>query len=759
VRIISIVPVPVIDCTIRQQIFSDDEYTVLDLRFRYGSRERRAAEDGELLPISAEEARTLAASEASGEPDEPVGSWFIAPSDELEQVLLRRLHTLLQESGCPPQPFTRGLAEYQSDEPARFLIGTDVYQLLALAGDELLQQGFELRMHGEAVSRAPGRSAVRITESGEDWLKVEEGLELEEGFLPIEDVPARGLVRAGDRTYVLPPGSRTGELLSALGQRRLGRRNLPALEEIAEYVSNPEHPALEEFFSLRRRLASFSRLEETEVPDSFRGSLRPYQRSGLAWLWFLHSYELGGCLADDMGLGKTIQALALLAKAREEGQMRRALVVCPVSTLGNWHREIGQFTPCLSAHIHSGQKRSTDPEALSGWDILLVGYATVHRDVELLRQLEFDYLILDEAQAIKNPGAKRRRAIASLHAVHRLALTGTPIENSTVELWSLMDILMPGILGSRTDFSRIYGKEIEEGEGIRAECAGAVPDEPLPADEDGRSGSSALARLRRIIRPLILRRTKAAVTPELPPREELVLHAEAGPKQTRVYESLRQRFADEVEEHISRGGRGEGGMKILEAMLRLRQAAILPSLVDSEFSQIPSAKIEMLYDRLLELREEGNRALVFSQFTSVLDEVQQRMAGCGLALFRLDGSTPQQRRDEAIAAFQKASGPGVFLISLKAGGVGINLTAADYVFLLDPWWNPAVESQAIDRAHRIGRKGGVLAYRLITKGTIEEKMLRLQERKRRISESLIRGESGALRELTDEDIRELFEKE
>jgi SNF2 family DNA or RNA helicase len=285
-----------------------------------------------------------------------------------------------------------------------------------------------------------------------------------------------------------------------------------------------------------------------------------------------------------------------------------------------------------------------------------------------------------------------------------------------------------------------------------------VPDQALPADEDGRSGSSALARLRRIIRPLILRRTKAAVTPELPPREELVLHAEAGPKQTRVYESLRQRFADEVEERISRSGRGEEGMKILEAMLRLRQAAILPSLVDTEFSQVPSAKIEMLYDRLIELREEGNKALVFSQFTSVLDEVQQRMAGCGLEIFRLDGSTPQQRRDEAIAAFQGASGPGIFLISLKAGGVGINLTAADYVFLLDPWWNPAVESQAIDRAHRIGRKGGVLAYRLITKGTIEEKMLRLQERKRRISESLIRGESGALRELTDEDIRELFEK-
>jgi SNF2 family DNA or RNA helicase len=298
------------------------------------------------------------------------------------------------------------------------------------------------------------------------------------------------------------------------------------------------------------------------------------------------------------------------------------------------------------------------------------------------------------------------------------------VENSVVELWSLLDILMPGILGSRSAFSKRFGQDVE--------------------------------RLRKIIRPLVLRRTKKAVAPELPPKEELVHHAEMGRRQAQVYESLRLHFADEVEHLIREGARGKSGMKILEAMLRLRQAAILPALVDRDFAEVPGAKLDVLYDRLIELRDEGNKALVFSQFNGVLDEVQLRLSGSGLGIFRLDGSTPRSRRERDIHGFQEVDGGAVFLISLKAGGVGINLTAADYVFLLDPWWNPAVESQAIDRAHRIGREGSVFAYRLVTVGTIEEKMLRLQEKKRLLSESLIRGESGALRELSNEDILGLF---
>jgi superfamily II DNA or RNA helicase len=761
VRLITIVPTPVLHCSAKALPGFDTYCSSLELRFRYGNREREPHEGGELLPVGAGQARTLLAETDALDRFDADASWFIVPDEQLEQHFLEQLFASLRSCGCEdiyrPRPSSRS-----KGDPHRLLLDTAPYETLALAGEALLQRGFEIRLQGETAARAPARAAVRVVTSGEDWLQLEPGFDLEEDFLPIEEVPARGLARSGGRLYIFPPGSEGDALPEYLDRRRIHRRDLAALEEIADNVSNPEHPGLQDFFSLRRRLASFSALEETPAPDSFNGSLRPYQKSGLAWLWFLHRYELGGCLADDMGLGKTIQALALLAKAREAGEMRRALVVCPVSTLGNWRQEIERFTPHFSVQIHAGQGRARSPEALQEPDILLCGYATLQRDAELFRSIDFDYLILDEAQAIKNPRAKRRKAVASIPAAHRLALTGTPVENSTVELWSLMDILMPGILGSRRDFSRRYGREIEEGEGLRMETedepGGSAADEGPGGEPPSSGAEDALSRLRRIIRPLILRRSKTAVSPELPPREELLLYADAGQRQRELYESLRRRLADEVEQRISRGGRGEEGMKILEAMLRLRQAALLPALVDPDFARIPAAKLDLLYDRLIELRDEGNKALVFSQFTSVLDELRRRLDQAGLRLFRLDGSTPRKQRDSAIAAFQHTDEPAIFLISLKAGGVGINLTAADYVFLLDPWWNPAVESQAIDRAHRIGRVGSVLAYRLITRGTIEEKMLRLQAHKRRISESLIRGESGALRSLTDEDIRELFRR-
>ncbi|MFO7850472.1 MAG: DEAD/DEAH box helicase, partial [Spirochaetia bacterium] len=699
----------------------------------------------------------------SGEPAETEGKtdentkWFISAHDEIEEHFILRLITVLDKHSIETEPDP----QEQKRVPSRFLVSSSISDIISKAGNELLFLGFELRLQRRKVAHPPRKLAVRVSSSGEEWLTFEAGLETDEGFIPIEDIPARGIAEAGGKTYVLPPGSDPATVISEMQRKRIGRRDLTALEAIADAVSNPDHPALQDFFSLRRRLSSFSSLREAEVPDSFEGSLRPYQKSGLSWLWFLHTYKLGGCLADDMGLGKTIQALALLAKAREAGEMRRALVVCPVSTLGNWLSETRRFTPKFSAHIHAGQGRAAEAEELEAADIIFTGYATLLRDAELMRNLDLDYLILDEAQAIKNPKTKRRKTVVSITAAHRLALTGTPIENSTVELWSLFDFLMPGIFGKRAKFTRKYGSDIER--------TGALPAPKHVALQQGDGGISsspggrdtgkdtAAEKLRRIIRPLLLRRTKAAVAPELPPKEEQILYAEAGGKQAEVYESLRLRYAEEVEELLISGEAGLSAMKILEAMLRLRQAAILPSIVDPDFSEVASAKMDLLYDRLIELKVEGNKALVFSQFTAVLDEVELRMAGTGAQLFRLDGSTPQKKRDIQIERFQNAVGSAFFLISLKAGGVGINLTAADYVFLLDPWWNPAVESQAIDRTHRIGREGTVIAYRLITRGTIEEKMLRLQEKKRRISESLIRGESGALRELSKEDIRALFQ--
>src|SRR6056297_1830147 len=759
-RLISLVPMPVANFHMLGGGTEESTYIEIQLFFRYRGEELRYPGRNELISVTLEEARAIlngpqklygrakaAAEEAGvdgnaitieggggGRDQDSTGArpnWFISTDSQVEDKFTRILRsTIRNHNGTDTDK-----ADFSLDGE-HFSCSQELYDALSGLGRDLQERGFELQLERQKLHRPPGTPGVYVTGSGELWLKLEAGFLINDDFVPLEDIPARGIVRAGGKLYVLPQDSDMAALCQAVGNKRVGRRDFAGLDSFIDHVLNPNHPGLEDFFSLKERLASFSQLQETEVPTSFRGTLRPYQRSGLSWLWFLHSYKLGGCLADDMGLGKTIQALSLLAKVHEEEQLCRVLVVCPVCTLGNWQNECRRFTPQFSTAVHAGPQRARTAQQLCTADIVLVSYATLYRDAELMKEADFNYLILDEAQAIKNPRAKRRKAVAAIPAQHRLALTGTPMENNTLELWSLIDILIPGILGSRTNFTKRYGEEIEI-----------------------QGSDTALESLLRIIRPLVLRRTKAAVAPELPPREEVVLYAEAGRRQSRVYESLRQRYEREVKEAMDKRGVMHGGKLLLEAMLRLRQAAILPALVDSEYNNVPSAKLDLLYDRLVELRDEENKALVFSQFTSVLDEVELRLSGSGLQLMRLDGSTPQSERDRQIGKFQGAEGAACFLISLKAGGVGINLTAADYIFLLDPWWNPAVETQAIDRAHRIGRVGRVLAYRLITKGTIEEKIMRLQAKKRSLSERLIQSEGGALRSLSAEDIQSLFSRE
>jgi len=746
VEIIHELPVPVMDIEPERSSSREYPFTIMKLHFYYswGNQKYTGRSEGREECDTSPSERT-ALIPVTVEAD---SARCIARDHAAEEVCTQKLFTVFKEMFQPEQ------IDLYDDFPHRFMIEAAAYDVVSLIADELLSLGFEVRLKQRKVKPQPGKAAIRITASGEEWLRLEAGFDAGDHFVPIENITARGVAVAGDDAFVLSPGSDTEILLAALQKERVGRRDFSALEEISGIVSNPDHPAMADFFSLRKKLASFSSLQEVEVPGTLQGELRSYQKSGLSWLWFLHMYQLGGCLADDMGLGKTIQTLALLAKARENGEMRRALVVCPVSTLGNWQREVRTFTPQFSAGIHCGPDRARIVDDLEAYDIILVGYDTMWRDVRIFRELPLDYLVLDEAQAIKNPKTRRRQAAASIHAPHRLALTGTPIENSTLELWSLFDFLMPGILGSRASFSGSYGSDIESECRLENTEAGSS----APGSSPGKDHEKADA-LRRILRPLLLRRTKEAVAPELPPRKELLLYAESGYRQARVYESLREKYAEEVEALMAEGCGGNASLKILEAMLRLRQAAILPSLVDPDFSGVAGAKIDLLLDRLIELREEGNKALVFSQFTGVLDEVALGLSKTGVQPFRLDGSTPQDERDRQISEFQNVRGSSVFLISLKAGGLGINLTAADYVFLLDPWWNPAVEAQAIDRAHRIGRERAVIAYRLITKGTIEEKILRLQEKKRRIADSLIKGESGSLRGLSREEILGLFQVE
>ncbi len=612
-------------------------------------------------------------------------------------------------------------------------------ELIRACATGIFDAGFELRLENERIRRVNSVPSYRVRASGEGWFDAELGVRDGEDFIPIEDPQHRGgVIRAGGKLYVFTGTADLERYLAGASRLRVAAGDLATLALVEEHADNPEHEAFAALRTLRERIASFQRLDPLDPPEGLHCTLRPYQLHGLSWLWFLHEHGLGGCLADDMGLGKTLQALACLLTARTRDRMDRALVVAPVSTLTNWSNEIARFAPGLSSRIHAGPGRAKTADELSGVDVVLVSYATVRLDISLFRSLPLDYLILDEAQVVKNPKSKTRTALQTIAAPHRIALTGTPIENNTIELWSLYDLLMPGMLGTLTNFRARYARPVEES-----------------GDDDAR------ARLQRIVHPLLLRRRKREVAPELPEREERLHFGEPGREQAQVYESLRRKFKRSIQERVKQKGVNGARMHILEAMLRLRQAAILPSLVDPDYRSVPSIKLDQLEELVATIHSEGNKALVFSQFTAVMDEVERRLSGStsdeGPRRFRIDGSTPQRARGGQIAAFQNHEGSAVFLISLKAGGFGINLTAADYVILLDPWWNPAVEAQAIDRAHRIGRVGNVIAYRLITAGTIEEKMLRLQDHKRDLAESIIRSDAGGLAGLSAEDLEWLFD--
>jgi SNF2 family DNA or RNA helicase len=450
--------------------------------------------------------------------------------------------------------------------------------------------------------------------------------------------------------------------------------------------------------------------------------MRPYQREGLAWLLFLEELELGGCLADDMGVGKTIQMLALLELHRE----RRAggenlapdLVVVPKSLIFNWMAEAGRFAPGLRVLDYTGMER--DDDAIAHHDVVLTTYGILRRDITHLKDVPFHTVVLDESQAIKNAGSDSAKAARLVTARHRMAMTGTPIENHLGELWSLFEFLNPGLLGSASAWRAGSQMDVE-----------------------------ARNWLRKALRPLILRRTKQQVASELPPRTEQVLVCEMELEQRRMYSAILNRVRQDLDRRIRQDGLAKSKMHVLEALLRLRQVACHPKLVQ-ETSAAPSAKFELLLDQLAEVVEEGHKALVFSQFTSLLALLKPHLEEARLPFEYLDGSTTD--RQQRVERFQSDPKCPLFLLSLKAGGTGLNLTAADYVFLLDPWWNPAVEAQAIDRTHRIGQTRPVFAYRIVAKDTIEERILSLQQQKRDLAKAILGEDNSMLGSLRREDL-------
>jgi superfamily II DNA or RNA helicase len=527
------------------------------------------------------------------------------------------------------------------------------------------------------------------------------------------------LVPLLDGGFATPPdawlkqhASRVADLVAARGEG--GALPTCALPDLAKLCADLGEPPPAGLDRLRALLEGFDGLPEAELPGDLSAELRPYQRRGVSWLAFLRDAGLGALLADDMGLGKTIQALCALRG--------RSLVVCPTSVLYVWADEIRRFRPGLRCAVYHGSKRELDPQA----DVTLTTYALLRLDAERLLRETWDTAILDEAQAIKNPASQSARAAYALRADFRLTLTGTPIENRLEELWSQLHFSNPALLGRQDDFRSRYVRPILEGE------------------------TGAAARLRDRIRPFVLRRLKQEVAPELPPRTEGVLHCELAPSERAVYDAVRAASREDVVARLRAGG---SVLEALEVLLRLRQAACHPSLVPGQNAEI-SSKVEVLLEVLDEVVAERHKALVFSQWTSLLDLLEPHLRAAELPFLRLDGST--RDRGRVVEGFQDADGPPLLLISLRAGGTGLNLTAADHVFLLDPWWNPAVEDQAADRTHRIGQDRPVSVYRLVARDTVEERILLLQARKRELADAAL-GEADRATSITRDELLALLE--
>jgi len=609
-------------------------------------------------------------------------------------------------------------------------------RLLPSVVRSLVGDGWRVQADGTVYRRA---SNFQLSiKSGVDWFDLGANVDFDGKVVGLPELlvalsQGEGTVRLDDGTFGILPEAwlEKFEVLGEVGvvegeQLRFTRNQAGLLDVLVALEPETQTDAV--FEEARKALAGFDGVKPAKAPPGFRGTLRPYQEQGLGWFDFLRRFGFGGCLADDMGLGKTIQVLALI-EARRQAGAGPSLVVMPKSLIWNWRREAERFVPDLRVLCHVGTERERQTLEAGTHDLVLTTYGTLRKDISYLREREFDYVILDEANAIKNPRSDSAQAARLLRGRQRLVLTGTPIENHLGDLWSLLDFLNPGLLGTARAFT-------------------AISDSMKPTS----GGADFLARS---LRPFILRRTKEAVAPELPPKHEETLLCEMDPSQERLYAELKQHYRAKLRGRIETHGLARSKMHVLEALLRLRQAACHPGLVDKSRSGESSGKLDVLLERLAEIQKEGHRALVFSQFTSFLSIVRQRLDAEKIDYAYLDGGT--RDRQAVVTRFQESQDCKLFLVSLKAGGVGLNLTAADYVFILDPWWNPAAEAQAVDRAHRIGQDKHVFVYRLLCRETVEEKVAALQATKRELAASLINAENSLIRDLDRNTIEMLLD--
>ncbi len=574
---------------------------------------------------------------------------------------------------------------------------------------------------------------------GVDWFDLKAKIKFGEFEIPFSEI--RQCILKGKTEVKLPNGeigvipeswiTRYKDLFAFSSQEKNGEVTLNKIHvSLVQELKEGEHAKVTMDRKLER-LLSFDEIEDHKVPPSFKGDLRPYQLAGYNWLRFLEDYNFGGCLADDMGLGKTIQALALLQHQKNENPESTSLLVMPTSLLYNWEMEAKKFTPQLKVLNYTGISRDKRTDRFAKYDVIITSYGTTRIDIDILSAFYFNYIILDESQAIKNPDSLISKKVRLLKSRRKLILTGTPIENSTLDLWSQMSFLNPGLLGNEAYFKKEYLIPIEK-----------------------KSDELKTQKLNAIIKPFLLRRDKSQVAKDLPEKEINVRYCTMTDDQRAIYEEEKNAFKSKILDVIETDGISKSHIILLQGLTSLRQIANHPKMTNIDYKG-DSGKLKEVTYMLKNSISKGHKVLIFSQFVKHLKIMSDYLNSESIAFSYLDGSTKDRQKE--VEKFQENENVPVFLISLKAGGTGLNLTKADYVFLLDPWWNPAVEAQAIDRAHRIGQTRTVFAYKFITKDTIEEKILKLQGHKKKLASDLITVEESFVKSLSQEDIKDLFD--
>lgn len=603
------------------------------------------------------------------------------------------------------------------------------------AVQKAIAYGWEVLADDKTI-RTGNNFSMEISASGIDWFDVDAKLDFNGAGISLPRLLAQlkegeQFVRLDDGSYGLLPQAwlrrfKTLNAVAKISPNEVKLTKIQALFIAGSFEQNEQFKGDRKFNSLTQIINDLNTLTPQSAPITFNGKLRAYQRDGLGWLQLLAKHQVGGILADDMGLGKTVQILALLEIFRSSKKKTQPhLLVAPKSLIFNWKNELAKFTPEIKALDFTSPRRHQHRSDLGRYDLILTTYQTLRADIQHLKDFEFESLILDEAHYVKNPKSQAALACRLVKAQKKFALTGTPVENSLNDIFSILAIVNPGLISQSQ--AQSWVKETD---------------------------SKALGDLGKALKPFILRRTKDQVLKDLPEKIEQVLFCELAPSERKKYDELKAYYWGQLNNKVQAKGLQKSKIEVLEALLRLRQASCHQGLLDKKLRDQPSSKFQLLLEQISAVIQDGHKVLVFSQFTSLLSLLKPHLEEQNVRYQYLDGQTTD--REQRVRDFQNDPELKVFLLSLKAGGVGLNLTAADYVFVLDPWWNPAAESQAIDRAHRIGQKRKVFSYKIIAKDTVEEKILELQARKKDLAKSVISDSKSILKNLTLDDLQALF---